>query len=147
MAVETADSSVANDIEPLAKGGEGRVVQLARYRRRPAPKSAPQLSPGEISLSCRRYMVGREDWDRGFRVLFRSYDLASGARFDAEGGLHLVDFPDGELVLSAAEFQQCLRVGWEYRAAGLEVDVTAADFRALLPLKGGRRGLQLIASR
>lgn len=92
-------------------------------------------------------MVGREDWDRGFRVLFRSYDLASGARFDAEGGLHLADFPDGELVLSPAAFQQALCVGFEYRSAGLEVDVSAADFRALLPLKGGRRGLQLIASR
>ncbi len=92
-------------------------------------------------------MVGREDWDRGFRVLFRSFDCLCDIRFDESGGLHLLDFPSGELVLSADEFQRGLSDGWEYRSVGLEVDISAGDLRALLRQKLGCCRLQLVASR
>jgi hypothetical protein len=158
MHLEKSDRPVANDTAAptgataLPANAAGRVVSLDAFRRRRrrarpvAPRPDGSLL-GEILVECRNYMVGRDDWNRGLRALFRTYSQPMTASLGADGCLRLYDFPLGDLVLSAEELSRAGTEGLHFRAADFEADVGAEAIRALLRSGAGRFRPRLISSR
>lgn len=158
MHLEKSKRPVANDTAAptgattLPANAAGRVVSLDAFRRRRrrarvvAPRPDGSLL-GEIVVECRNYMVGRDDWNRGQRALFRTYSQPMAASMAADGGLRLHDFPLGELVLSAEELSRAGTEGLHFRAPDFEADVEATAIRALLRTAPGRFRPRLISSR
>ncbi|WP_374649910.1 hypothetical protein [Dongia sp.] len=142
MKLQETNPPVANDVavEPAAP-----VVQLAAFRHRRA-KAARQVArqiealrggPAActVSVACRNYMVGREDWCRGIRSLFRTFDCPARVTHGANGSLCLHDLPTGDLVLSAGEVAAVLADGLHIRMADFEADIEASEIRATLPAR------------
>jgi hypothetical protein len=132
--LEPSRKSAANDAaidRSPARGGSGKVVDFAAYRRQTRrPEQARFCS---LTLLCRNYMVGRDDWNRGIRALFRSYTFATEASWAADGSLRLHDFPLGELVLNANDVTDALADGLHFRTPDFEADIEVAEIRATLP--------------
>lgn len=141
------DSRVA----PAAAGPEtpavsATIIQFRDYLLRSGrqPKPAP-IQP--VSLACRHYMLGREDWERGLYVLVSSYASTTRWTFAADGSLHLHDVPTGEVVLTADEVKHALQNGITIHAPDFEADIDAAELSALLSPRTARPQVQFKASR
>lgn len=126
------------------QGMSGKVVDLAAYRRQARLPEMARLC--RIAVTCRNYMVGRDDWNRGIRALFRSFAVDMDASWAADGSLRLHDFPLGELVLSADDVAAATASGLQIRLPDFEADIAVEDFRAALAPLAGRNGLQFMAS-
>ena len=141
------DSRVA----PAAAGPEtpavsATIIQFRDYLLRSGrvPRPAP-VQP--VSLACRHYMLGREDWERGLQVLVRSYVTTTRWTYAADGSLRLHDVPTGEVVLSADEVRLALKNGITLHAPDFEADIAAAELAGLLAPLAERALPQFKASR
>lgn len=122
----------------------GKVVDLAAYRRRVQQPDLARMC--RVAVTCRNYMVGRDDWNRGIRTLFRNFTVDTYASWAADGSLRLHDFPLGELVLSADDVMEAIAGGLQVRLPDFEADIAAADILAALAPLARRNGHQFMAS-
>ena len=123
-------------VTPAAAGPATSVVsaQIIQFRdylnrssRRPQPAKARPLT-----LTCRYYAMGREDWERGLRILVRTDLVTTGWSYSPDGTLKLHDVPTGAVTLSAAEVERAFQDGFSFQASGFEAEIDADELRRLL---------------
>ena len=87
-----------------------------------------------VTVTCRKFALGKEDWNRGVRALQRSYETVGQIAYLENGSLRLSGLPFGDVILDAAEVSRVLGDGLQIRSPDFEAEITSTAFRnALLP--------------
>jgi len=103
------------------------VVLLAGAGRRKDSPAAQHA--GEVSVRCRFFGPGREDWNRGERVL-RMIAVHSGRLSRLRNGsLCLRGIPGVDVHLSAAQIDRILQTGFAISSSNLEIEIDADAFK------------------
>jgi hypothetical protein len=108
------------------------VIDFAALRqRRPSPRRNRET--GTVTIRCRIFEPGHEDWSRGLRELKCIVAHAGAISREADGSVCLRGLPAIDLKFDPAQVAQILRDGLKITSSGFEAEISAADFRAALP--------------
>jgi hypothetical protein len=102
----------------------------ARHRQTSIGSKAAE---GSVTIRCRIFSHGKEDWSRGLRELKYIVTHTGTVTREPDGSVCLHGLPAIDLRLSPDQVTQILRDGLKITSSDFEAEISGADFRAALP--------------
>jgi hypothetical protein len=87
---------------------------------------------GTLSLRCKVFGPGKEDWNRGLREPRRVIIREARLSRCADGAVRLHGFLDLDLVLDASSQERVRREGLKIASSDLEIKISAAEIERAL---------------